>query len=63
MGVYAELRGFALAHRRCRGPRQANAGMWSGVQAVGGGRGPPEVGMAGVRELAKGPVDSRSSRP
>ena len=26
MGIYAELRGFALAHRRCPGPRHANAG-------------------------------------
>jgi hypothetical protein len=26
MGIYAELRGFVLAHRRCSGPRHANAG-------------------------------------
>jgi hypothetical protein len=26
MGVYAELRGFVLAHRPCAGSRHANAG-------------------------------------
>ncbi len=26
MGVYTELRGFALAHRSCAGPRHANIG-------------------------------------
>jgi hypothetical protein len=26
MGVYAELRGFILAHRTCAGSRHANAG-------------------------------------
>jgi len=25
-GVYADLRGFVLAHRPCTGPRHANAG-------------------------------------
>jgi hypothetical protein len=25
MGVYAEVRGFVLAHRACAGPRQAHA--------------------------------------
>jgi hypothetical protein len=26
-GVYAELRGFVLAHRKCAGPRRADASI------------------------------------
>jgi hypothetical protein len=26
-GVYAELRGFVLAHRKCAGPRRANLSL------------------------------------